>query len=43
MNRLPALSEQQWSDEQRQLAEEIINGRAARCCRRLNRCCAARN
>jgi 4-carboxymuconolactone decarboxylase len=26
MNRLPALSEQQWSDEQRQLAEEIING-----------------
>ena len=26
MNRLPALTEQQWSDEQRQLAEEIING-----------------
>jgi hypothetical protein len=26
MNRLPALSEPQWSDEQRQLAEEIING-----------------
>lgn len=26
MNRLPALPEQQWSDEQRQLAEEIING-----------------
>ncbi|ADU68462.1 carboxymuconolactone decarboxylase family protein [Pantoea sp. At-9b] len=26
MNRLPPLAEQQWSDEQRQLAEEIING-----------------
>jgi 4-carboxymuconolactone decarboxylase len=38
INRLPPLAEQEWDVQQRQLAEEIINGpRGA--CRPLNRCC----